>query len=132
MNRPLPEPTELSRGFWEAAGRRQLVAQRCSECRRWRHYPQLRCPFCHSKAWNWEPLSGRGTVYTFTITHQAFHAYWQDRVPYAVAIIELEEGIRMVSDFHTEDIELLRIGTRVEVIFEDGPEFTLPRFRIAR
>jgi uncharacterized OB-fold protein len=132
MTRPMPEPTELTQAFWDAARRHELVAQRCSECSAWRHYPQLRCPTCLSGAWEWAPLSGRGTVHTFTITHQAFHAHWQNRVPYAIAIVELDEGIRMVSDVPSEELEDLHIGALVEVVFEQiSDEITLPRFRIA-
>jgi uncharacterized OB-fold protein len=133
MSRPLPEPTEISQGFWDAARRHELVAQRCDDCNAWRHYPQLRCPSCLSGDWHWAPLSGSGIVHTFTVTHQAFHPEWKDRVPYAIAVIELEEGIRMVTDVRGEDVGLLRIGARVEVGFDDvDPEVTLPRFTLVR
>jgi uncharacterized protein len=80
-------------------------------------------------------VSGRGFVYTFTVTHQAFHAAWAGRVPYAVATVELEEGVRMVTDLPPEDVERVAIGLPVEVFFEDhegtdGRRVTLPRFRL--
>jgi uncharacterized OB-fold protein len=134
--RPLPQPTVLTEGFWRAAADRQLVVQRCDDCGMFRHYPQPLCPECGSRRWTWTPVSGRGSVYTFTVTHQAFHPAWSNQVPYAVATIELEEGVRMVTDLPPEDVERVAIGMPVEVFFEDyegadGRQVTLPRFRLA-
>lgn len=130
---PLPAPTRLSQGFWDAAARHELVAQRCASCAAWRHYPQLRCPECTSDAWTWERLAGTGTIHSFSIAHQAFHPAWADRVPYAVVTVELDEGIRMVSDMEPDDVAIDR---RVEVVFTevvDGDDtVTLPRFRLAQ
>lgn len=133
--RPLPTPTELTAGFWEAATRGELVVQRCDGCGMLRHYPQPMCPSCHRLDWTWTPVSGRGVVYTFTITHQAFHPAWSHAVPYVVATIELDEGLRMVADLPGDDVERVAIGSPVEVFFDDVPtvdggRFTLPRFRL--
>jgi uncharacterized protein len=134
-DRPRPTPSALTEGFWEAARQHRLVVQRCDRCAVMRHYPQPMCAECHSEAWTWTPLSGRGTVYTFTVTHQAFHPAWADRVPFAVATIALAEGVRMVTDLPTEDIDHVTIGAPVECWFEDhemddGSTFTFPRFRL--
>lgn len=122
-------------GFWDAAAEHRLVIQRCENCGAHRHYPQARCPECLSGSWSWSEVAGRGTVYTFTITHQAFHPRWAERVPYAVATIELEEGVRMVSDLPPGDEERVAVGAPVEVFFDDttdddGQPVTLPRFRL--
>jgi uncharacterized OB-fold protein len=135
--RPLPTPDPLTAGFWDAARERRLVVQRCDSCGTLRHYPQPMCANCHSMDWTWTELSGRGTVYTFTVTHQVFHPAWADRVPYAVATIELDEGVRLVSDLPAEDVDDVAIGSPVEVFFEDhqrddSATFTLPRFRLSR
>ena len=131
--RPLPQPTELTQGFWDAARRHELVVQRCGDCGTYRHYPQVRCPECLSSSWDWAPLSGRGTIYSFTVTHQAFHPAWADRVPYAVVTVELAEGVRMVSDLPDDDVANVRIGAPVEVFFDDVThDVTLPRFRITQ
>jgi uncharacterized OB-fold protein len=134
-DRPRPTPTELTSGFWAAARRHELVVQRCDACGELRHYPQPRCPICLATKWTWTPLSGRGVVHTFTVTHQAFHPAWADRLPFAVATIELEEGVRMVSDLPPGDVERVVIGAAVECWFEDhhlddGSTFTFPRFRL--
>jgi uncharacterized protein len=129
---PLPVPSALTAGFWEAAHREVLVIQRCDECGSYRHYPQYRCPGCHSAAWRWTPVSGRGQVHSFTVTYQPFGAAWASRLPYAVATVELEEGVRMLSDLPDEDVPDVAIGRLVEVFFEHQEEITLPRFRLVR
>jgi uncharacterized OB-fold protein len=126
---PLPQPSALTQGFWDAARDGRLVAQRCAACREWRHYPQLRCPECHSPEWAWEELAGRGRIHSFSIVHQAFHPEWKERVPYAVATVELDEGIRMVTDM--DDVDAVAIGVPVEVVFDAvTDEITLPRWRL--
>jgi uncharacterized OB-fold protein len=134
MTRPMPVPTAISAGFWEAARRHELVIQRCSSCERYRHYPQPRCPHCGSDDWSWAPVSGKGTIYTYTVTHHRFHPAWDDLRPYAVATVELAEGVRMVSDLPAEDTADVAIGAAVEVFFEEfaEEEVSLPRFRLVR
>jgi uncharacterized OB-fold protein len=127
---PLPVPSPLTEGFWAAARDHVLVVQRCDDCGVYRHYPQHLCPECQSAAWTWSPVGGRGRVYSFTKTHQPFGAAWAARVPYAVATVELDEGVRMVSDLPPEDFDAVEIGAPVEVFFEDLDEVTLPRFRL--
>jgi uncharacterized OB-fold protein len=129
--RPLVAPSALTAGFWEAAERHQLVVQQC-ECGQLRHYPQPMCPMCLSMTWAWTPVSGRGVVHSFTVTHRAFHPAWRDRIPYAVVTVELEEGVRMLSDFPDEDTNDVYIGAPVEVFFDDHAGRVLPRFRLTQ
>jgi uncharacterized OB-fold protein len=129
---PLPVPSPLTEGFWEAARNHTLVVQRCDDCGRFRHYPQYRCPDCQSDHWTWTPVSGRGHIYSYTVTHQPFGAYWATRVPFVVATIELDQGVRMMSDLPDEDTDEVEIGAAVEVFFEDMKAITLPRFRMVR
>lgn len=135
MGRPVPAPSALTAGFWSAARDHRLVVQACAGCGLLRHYPQPMCAACHSTAWEWTPVSGRGSIYTFTVTHQAFHPAWAEHLPYIVATIELEEGVRMVSDLPGCDLESVAIGRPVACWFEDhelddGTTFTFPRFRL--
>ena len=126
----LPESSALSEPFWEAARSHRLVVQQCGSCGSLRHYPQELCPHCHSASSKWTALRGLGVIHSYTTTHQAFHPDWSDRVPYVVATVQLDEGIRMVSDLD-EPPEAVTIGAAVEVFFERvDDQITLPRFRL--
>ena len=130
-NRPAPQPTEYSAGFWEGVAAGELRIQRCTQCQRLRHYPQPMCPDCRSVAFDWARVSGRGEVYSFAIANRAFHPAWQDFAPYVIATIELDEGVRMVTDLLGVDPARVAIGQRVEVYFEEMPgQGRMPRFRI--
>lgn len=131
VNRPAPQPTEYSEGFWEAVARGELRIQRCKECQLLRHYPQPMCSACQSDDFDWAPVSGRGEIYSFAIANRAFHPAWQEFAPYAVATIKLDEGVRMVTDLLGVDPDSVEIGQRVEVYFEDLPgQGRMPRFKI--
>jgi len=83
--------------------------------------------------YDWAPLSGRGEVYSYTVSHRPFHPAWQEHAPYVVATIELEEGVRMVSDLIGADPGSIEIGQGVEITFEALDDFGLiPRFRVVK
>ncbi len=127
---PLPVPNPDNQGFWDACRRHELVVQRCSGCRALRHPPRPGCPKCRSTESEWHRVSGRGTIYTYTITHQAIHPALKGRVPWTVVLVDLEEGVRMVSHLVDSSTEQVRIGMPVEVTFEDvNEEVSLPYFR---
>jgi uncharacterized OB-fold protein len=131
--RPRPRPTEWSEGFWQGCARGELVIQRCDECLRLRHYPQPLCPHCRGAQSSWQPVSGRGEIYSYAVCHRAFHPAFADALPYVVATVELEEGVRMVTDLAGVDPGELRIGMPVQVCFERvDDELVLPRFRLLR
>lgn len=119
--RPAPPITELSQGFWQAIEQGHLAIQRCTACGLLRHYPQPLCPTCHSGESEWQRVSGRGEIYSYTVAHRAFHPAWKDHVPYVIATIELDEGVRMVCDLLGVDPETITIGKRVEARFEKLP-----------
>jgi len=130
--RPRPQPTEWSEGFWRACREGRLAIQRCDACGRLRHYPQPLCPHCRSSAASWQPVSGRGVVYSYAICHRAFHPAFAVEVPYVVATIELDEGVRMVADLRGVAPDAVRIGMPVRVCFERlDDEIALPRFEAA-
>ena len=119
--KPLPQPTELSRPYWEAAALGRLVLQRCSACGRIRHYPRLLCPACHSDAVEWTPASGRGTVHSWTVAHHAFHPAFAAELPYTLVTIDLEEGVRALGRWQNEAVP--RLGQPVQGRFltrDDG------------
>jgi uncharacterized OB-fold protein len=132
MNRDLPHPVPNpdNAGFWEACGRGELRLQRCTSCRSWRHPPRPMCPDCGSLDFAWEQASGRGVVHTFTIVHRPTLQVFEDRVPYNVVAVQLEEGIYMVSNLVDCALADIRIGMSVEVVFEPlTGEIALPKFK---
>ena len=128
--KPLPRIDEESRGYWEALARHELYLQRCRDCGTLRFYPRALCPSCLSSAVEWVRASGRGTVYTFTVTHQNQAPGFREELPYVLAIVELEEGPRLMTNVIGCPPDALRVGMPVEVVFDDvTPEVTLPKFR---
>jgi len=128
--KPLPRVDEESKGFWEACQRHELYVQRCGDCGLLRHYPRALCPSCLSDRTEWVRCSGKGTVYTFTVTHQNQAAGFRDELPYVMAYVELQEGLRLLTNIVGCAAEAVRIGMAVEVVFEDvTADVTLPKFR---
>jgi len=128
--KPLPELTPEMAPFWEAARRRQLVVQRCTGCGTLRFPARDICSRCLSRDAAWTPVSGRGVVFSFAVMHQVYHPGFADAVPYAVVVVELEEGARLLSNLVDSPVADVRVGMPVEVVFEDvSPTVTLPKFR---
>ena len=131
-NKPLPRITSLTKEFWEGCKRHELLIQRCKDCGTYHHYPRSMCPDCGSWNAEWAKVSGRGKVYTYIVAVQPFHPAFSGDVPYAVAIVELEEGVRMVSNIMDCGPDDIYIGMPVEVVYDDvTDDMTLPRFRKA-
>ena len=128
-DRPLPLPDPETAFFWEATARRKLEILRCQNCKTWVHYPKPACWNCSSMDLKPEEVSGRGTVYSYTVTHQDVPGY---TAPFAVVIVELEEqaGLRMVSNVVDVPPDDVRIGMPVEVTFQPVAEDVwLPLFK---
>ncbi|MDR7551332.1 MAG: Zn-ribbon domain-containing OB-fold protein [Armatimonadota bacterium] len=131
--RLLPQPSPLTAPFWQAARRRELLVQRCCACAGFVFYPRWNCPHCGARDLEWVRVSGRGTVYTYTVARRPTHPAFADRVPYVIAIVELEEGPRMTTNIVGCDPDTVRIGMPVEAVFEDMSEdITLVMFRPVR
>lgn len=131
--KPLPPRNPDSEAFWDFCRRHELRIQQCASCGSFRHYPRPLCDRCHSDAFQWARVSGRGKVYTWTVAHHAFHPGFRDDLPLAVVTVELEEGVRMISQVVDAAHDELYIGMPVEVVFEDvTPSVTLPKFRWVR
>src|SRR5690242_21497656 len=128
--KPLPRIDEESRGYWEALARHELVFQRCRGCGTKRFPPRAVCPVCLSSSVEWVRASGRGTVYSFTVTHQNQAPGFRESLPYVLAVVELEEGPRVMTNVVGCTPDAVRIGLPVEAVFEDvTPEVTLLKFR---
>ncbi len=128
--RPLPRIDEESKGFWEACRRHELYVQQCRSCGKLRYYPRAVCPACLSDDTAWVLSSGLGTVYTYTVTYQNQAAGFRDALPYVLAYVELEEGVRLLTNIVDCAPDTVRIGMPVEVVYEDvNGELALPKFK---
>jgi uncharacterized OB-fold protein len=128
---PVPKPTPETQRFWEAAKKHVLLIQRCADCGLHYFYPRPLCPHCLSRAVGWVQASGRGRLHTFVINHRPPRKF-PTQAPIIIAIVELEEGPRMMTNIVgvAADPEKLRCDMPVEVVFEDiTGEITLPKFR---
>ena len=127
----LPDPDATARPFYEAAARGELLYQVCPACGNRQFYPRAVCTACGATP-EWATASGRGSVYTFTIVRQNHAKGFKDEVPYAVAMVELEEGVKLLGTVTDCDVEDVRVGMALEayaVEVEDG--FALPFWRPA-
>lgn len=129
-DKPLPQITPQARELWEGCRKHKLLIQRCLACGTLRHYPRIMCPNCSSWDTEWVEVSGKGKIYSWTVAHQAFHPAFIDEVPYASVIVELDEGVRLVTNIVDAKPGELYIGMPVEVVFQDATsEITLPKFK---
>jgi uncharacterized OB-fold protein len=126
--KPLPLPTQDTREYWEGCRRHELLIQRCRKCGVFRFYPRPMCPDCNSMEFEWAKAGGKGRVYSWTVAVRQFHPAFE--VPYVIAIVELEEGVRMTTNVINCKPEELFVGMPVKVVFEDvTEETTIPKFR---
>jgi len=129
-SRPVPAITPEMAPFWEAARRHELTAQRCLDCGTFRFPAREVCSGCLSRRAEWQRVSGRGRVFSVVVMHQPSHPWFASRTPYAVVVVELDEGARMLSTVVGPEPHAIAIGMPVEVDFEDlTAEISLPVFR---
>jgi uncharacterized OB-fold protein len=127
--RALPVVTDENRHFWTSGAEGVLRILQCQDCGHWQHPPQPVCTACLSRKMEPKPVSGRATVWSYTINMRA----WTPRLskPYALAIVELaeEKGLRMTTKLVDVDPAQVYIGMPVEVVFEHDEDVWLPFFR---
>lgn len=127
--RLLPRPSPATQPFWDAARRHEFVLQWCERCRSFVFYPRSTCPRCGAARLSWRTATGTGAIHTFTVARRPTHRAFADRVPYVIAIVELDEGPRLTTEVVGVDPRDVRIGTRVMVEFEDHDDVSVPVFR---
>ena len=131
--RPVPKMRGMAGEFYNYCKKHELRFQRCTDCGTWRHVPRDMCAKCGSFNWEWAKSSGKGQVFSWTTAMQPMLPQFADMVPYSPVVIELAEGVRMVSWLSEVADDQLELGMPVEVWFDDvTPEVTLPMFRKAR
>jgi len=129
--KPKPRPQDpIEQEFWNRCQDGHLYFQRCSDCGTLRHLPRYMCAKCGSPEFSWERSTGKGTLFSWTITHQALHPAFAADIPFVAAVVELEEGVRMATRLIDCDHDSLRLDLPVELTFETiGDDFRLPVFR---
>jgi uncharacterized OB-fold protein len=131
-NKPLPTPDPVTQPFWDSLKEHAIKLQRCGGCNEHIFYPRTLCPSCGSEDLAWTAVSGRGVVHAFAIPHRHPNPAFGATAPYVVALIELEEGARIMSNLVGVDPtpEAVKVGMAVEIVYDDvTDEVTLPKFR---
>jgi uncharacterized protein len=130
--KPLPVPDPVTKPFWDSLKAKAIQLQRCGGCSQVIFYPRPLCPSCGADDLTWTPVSGRGVVHAFTIPHRHPSPAFRESTPFVVALIELEEGAKMLTNLVDVDPtpEAVKIGMAVEIVYDDvTEEITLPTFR---
>ena len=129
--KPVSEPDALTEPFFAAGAEGRLLLATCDGCGEMRLPTSPACPNCLGEGYEWNEVSGRGTVYTFAIMHQRYHAAWEPDLPYNIAVVELDEGPRMPANIIGIENDEIAVGMPVEVVWEREGEAPVPRFRPA-
>jgi len=132
MPEQIPQPTidSDSREYWEGLAHGELRIQHCDTCKQYVFYPRSLCPHCYSDQLSWVVATGRGTIYSYTVVYQAFGSF-KEEVPFVVAIVELVEGVRLMTRIIGAPHERVKIGVPVHVSFTSVSEdMTLPYFQL--
>jgi uncharacterized OB-fold protein len=127
----LPTPDETTDAFWAAAGEGRLLIKSCPACGQYHAYPRPFCPHCWSDAVEWVEASGRATLYTFSIVRQNELPPFRDWLPYVAAVVDLEEGPRMMTNIVDCAVEDVQIGMALEFTTRPADDVAVPVFRPA-
>ena len=129
-NKILPKPGPESIVYWDGCRRHELLIQCCIDCNHFQFYPRIICTSCMSQNVEWIKASGRGQVVSYTVVRRPVSAAYKAETPYVVALVQLEEGPKMMSNIVNCDPANVKIGLAVEVIFEDwSDEISIPKFQ---
>ena len=130
-SKPLPRSTPETQPFWDGTRDGRLMIMHCNACSRDYFYPRPYCPYCFSADTTWKQASGRGTLHTYIINHRPAPGF-ENEAPYVIAVVQLEEGPRMMSNLVDVDPDpaKLQIDMPLEVVFDTvNDQVTLPKFR---
>lgn len=129
MRFDLPVPDPETQPFWDAARARRLLVKRCADCGDAHLYPRPFCPHCWSEQVDWEEASGRATLYTWSVVRSNDLPPFPERVPYVAAMVDLEEGPRMMTNVEGCEFDRLEVGMALHAEFRDiGADVTIPVF----
>lgn len=128
--KPLPQITPWSKPFWDGCKKEELLIQKCQDCQKVIFYPKIFCPDCLSSNLEWIKASGKGKIYSYMAVYSYQPTEFEEDLPYVVAIIDLEEGVRMMSNIIGCNPEDVHCDMNIEVTFDHVTEdFCLPKFK---
>jgi len=128
--KPIPRPSATTRPFWDGLNQRKVQIQRCDGCDSWVFYPRTRCPSCLSDLLIWREVSGQGVLYTYTLARQPTAPHFADETPQQLAVVELDEGVRMTSTLVNVEPSDIVIGMRLQPYFDQVTDaVTLLRYQ---
>lgn len=128
VTKPIPKIDQDSKKFWEGCNEEKLLLQHCNDCNQYIFYPRIVCPHCMGTNIEWKESSGKGKVYSYTIVHFGAPGFSED-VPYISALVELDEGVRMITNIIECDLDDIKCDMEVEVVFEQRNSVKLPLFK---
>jgi uncharacterized OB-fold protein len=132
MRFDLPSADFETKPFWDACKDGRFLLRHCNACAVDHFYPRPFCPRCWSPEVTWKAAAGTGTLYTFSIVRQNDLPPFHERVPYVAAVVELDEGPRVMTNVEGCDLDAVEVGMRVQVDFKAiSDDVTIPEFRTA-
>jgi len=127
--RPAPRPSPETIPFWEAAKAHRFLLPQCNACGKFWFPPTQRCAHCLSGDFVWREAKGTGRIYSFVVYHRVYHPGFESDVPYVVAIVELDEGPRLLTNIVGLSPDEVRCDMRVAVVFDDrNAGVSIPKF----
>lgn len=126
LRRPRPQVTKESEPYWTSVAARAMRLQRCGRCATYRFYPTPVCPSCFFTGFTWAPVSGRATLYSFTIVHKPVTEAFAAETPYIVALVMLEEGPTLMMNLERLAHDEVAIGMPLRIDYRDDDGFVLP------
>jgi uncharacterized protein len=129
MTKPVPETQPWSERFWEGTKQGKLLIQFCKDCKSNIFYPRKFCPECWSSNLDWKEANGKAKIFTFSTAYSMVEPKFMDELPYTIAYVDLDEGVRMMTRIVECKLEDVTFDMEVEVVFHEQNGFFLPYFR---
>jgi uncharacterized OB-fold protein len=130
--KPDPLVNNWARPFWDGTRDKKLLIQKCLDCEKSIFYPRMACPHCFSDNLEWVEASGKGNIYSFTVVENNAASPFVPDMPFVIAVVILEEGVRMLTNIVDCDVDALHCDQAVEVAFrKKNDAFTMPMFKPA-
>jgi uncharacterized protein len=126
VDRPGPEITPESKPYWDSIAAHAMKLQRCTRCETFRFYPTPVCPHCYSTGFAWEPVSGDGHLYSYSVVRKPVTEDFEAETPYVVALVTLAEGPTLMTNLVEVPEESIEIGMQVRIGYRDYEGFSLP------